>query len=107
MNRVHPSVRYGVSSWFRNFTVKSKAQILSLVKTAGEIMGIQAPLTPQDFFEEAPIRWAGSILSDSSHVLHSEYVLLKSGGRYRVPLCKHDRDKHSLIPLSVKLIMSE
>ncbi len=83
---------------------KSKAQIFSLVQTAGEIMGMPVFLNPQELFEQAAIRQANSILSDTSHILYSEYVLMSSGRRYSFPLCKHIRYKHSLIPLSVKLI---
>lgn len=44
------------------------------------------------------------ILSDSSHVLTSEYVLMKSGRWDRVPLCESDHYKHSFIPLSITLV---
>ena len=97
-------LRYGITSWFGNLTVKSKTQIFNLVKTVGKIIGTPVPLNPQELFEQTTIRQAQTILSDSSHPLHSEYSLLNSGRRYRVSLCKHNRYKHSFIPLSVKLI---
>ncbi len=63
---------YGITSWFGNLTVKSKSETLSLVKTAGKIMGSPVPLTPQDLFELATIRQASSVLSDSTHALFSD-----------------------------------
>lgn len=50
----------GVTSFVGNQSVKSKGQILSLVKTAGKVMVTPAPL----------------ILLDSFHTLHLDYALL-------------------------------
>ncbi len=96
--------RYGMTSWFGNLTVKSKAQISSLVRTAGKIMGTPAPLNPQELFEQAICRQARSILSDKTHVLYPEYRLMNSGRRFRVPLCRYNRYKYYFIPLSVKCL---
>lgn len=93
---------YGITSWFSNLAVKYKCEILNLVKTAGKIMGSTAPLTPQDLFELATIRQ--TIISDSTHALFPEFSLMNSGRRYRVPLCKHNRLKHSFVPTSIRLI---
>ncbi len=62
-------LRYGMTSWFGNLTVKSKAQISSLVRTAGKMMGTLAPLNPQELFEQAICRQARSILSDKTCAL--------------------------------------
>lgn len=97
-------IRYGITSWFGNLTVKSKTQIQNLVKMAGKIMGFPAPLSPHHLFEQATVRQAENILSDTTHALTSEYVLLNSRRRFRVPLCKHNRFKHSFVPLSISLI---
>ncbi len=61
-------LRYGITSWFGNLTVKSRAEISSLVKTAGKIMGITPPLNPQDLFEQATISQAKAILTDPTRV---------------------------------------
>lgn len=83
--------------------VKLRAQINSLVKVAGKIMGIQKTNSLNDIFDLCTIQQAKKILLDSSHVLYPEYVLMNSGRRYRVPLCKYNRYKYSFVPLSVKL----
>ncbi len=93
--------RYGVTSWSGNLTVQSKAQISSLVRTAGVIMGTPAPLNPQELFEQDISRQARSILSDKTHVLYPEYGLMNSGRRFRVPLYRY---KYYLIQLSVTLL---
>lgn len=50
-------LRYGVTSWFGNLSVKLKSQILNLVRVAGRIMG-HPPLNPQELFNEAVITQA-------------------------------------------------
>lgn len=67
-------------------------------------MGAPAPLVPQERYEQVMRRQTRSILSDHTHVEHPEYQLLSSGRRYRVPLCNHNRYKHSFVPVSVKLL---
>ncbi len=93
-----------MTSWFGNLTVQSKAQISSLVRTAGEIMGTPAPLNPQELFEQAISRQARSILSDKTHVLYPEYRLMNSGRRFRVPLYRYNRYKYNCIQLSVTFL---
>ena len=98
-------LRYGISSWFGNLTVKYKAQISRLAKMAGKIMGLSTPpMTPQAIFEQTVVRQAKNIISDPLHVLNSEYELMRSGRRYRMPQCRYNRYKHSFVPLSIKLL---
>jgi len=97
-------LRYGITSWFGNLSVKSKTQLFNLVKTAGKIMGTAPPLNPQELFDQATTRQAKNIISDTNHALFLEFELLTSGKRYRVPMCKYIRYKRSFIPLSIKLI---
>lgn len=54
-------------------------------------MGGFTPQIPQAIFV---IQQANRVLSDSSHVLNSEYVMMNSVRRYRVPLCKHNHYKY-------------
>ena len=97
-------LRFGITNWFGNLTVKSKAQICNLVKTAGKIMGYPPPPAPQDIYVQSVIRQANNTRGDPSHVLHSQFEMLNSGRRYRLPLCKLNRYKNSFIPQSIRLI---
>lgn len=63
-------LRYGITSWFGNLLVKSKTQILNLVKTAGKIMGVAVPHGPQELHKQAVRRQTKSILADPTHVLY-------------------------------------
>ena len=85
--------------------MKYKAQIARLAKMAGKIMGLSSPpMTPQAIFEQAVVRQARNIVSDPLHVLNSEYVLMRTGRRYRMPKCRYNRYKHSFVPLSIKFL---
>ena len=72
-------LRYGIASWFGNLTVHT-------------------------IFEQAVVRQSRNIISDTSHVLNPEYVIMRTGRRYRTPTCKYNRYKHSFVPLSIKLL---
>ena len=61
---IESTLRYGSPSLFGNHTVKFKAQVFNLVKTAGN-----AHL-------KSTIQWANRILSNPTHVLNTEYVLM-------------------------------
>ena len=102
--------RFAISVWFGNLTVKSKSQINRLAHTALKVTGVREHPTLQAIFEETVLRQARKIIADPSHVLNSEYELLPSGRRYRVPVKNKkrylNRYKFSFIPLSVTLLNS-
>lgn len=103
---VESLLRYGISAWFGNLTVQSKAQITRLIQTAMKIMGVSQHPSLQAIFQQTITRQAQKIISDPTHVLHPEYQLLPSGRRYRVPLSRYNRFKHSFVPLSIKALNS-
>ena len=96
--------------WFGNLTVRSKAQINRLAQIALKVMGVREHPTLQAIFEESVVKKAKRIIADPSHVLHSEYELLPTGRRYRVPVKNKKRHlnryKYSFIPISVTLLNS-
>ena len=98
--------RYTICVWFGNLTVRSKAQINRLAGIALKVMGVREHLT----LEESIVKKAKRIIADPSHVLHSEYKLLPSGRRYRVPVKNKKRHLNrytcSFIPISVTLLNS-
>ena len=98
-------VRYGITNWFGNLTVKFKSEILRLVKMAGKIMGMSTPPnTPQVIFEQATLGQAKKTVSERSHILYPEYRLLPSGMTYEAPKWRYNRFKHSFVPLSITLL---
>ncbi len=96
--------RYGISAWFGNLSVHLKAQITRLTQRAMKIMGVKQHPTPQALFEETVTRQAQKIISYTTHVLYSEYQLLPSGRRFRVPKCRLNHFKNSFVRLSIKAL---
>ena len=97
-------IRYGITTWFGNLTVRAKAQLQNLVKRAGKIMGTQPPSSLKEIFEETVRKQGSKIAADPNHVLNMEYELLPLGERYWLPFCRLDRLKFSLVLLSIKLL---
>ena len=96
-------VRYGITAWFGNLPVQLKTKLLRLIHTAWKIIGVKEHLSMQSIYEQASLRQANRIVSDTSHVLYAEYELLPSGRRFRVPCSRLNRFKNSLIPVSINL----
>ena len=99
-------IRYGITTWFGNLSVKLKSQLQNLIKRAGKIIGMQPPSSLQEIFEETAMRQCLKITRDPNHLLHSEYELLPSGRRYRLPKCRMNRYTFSFVPLSIKSLNS-
>ena len=97
-------IRYGITTWFGNLTVRAKAQLQNLVKRAGEIMGTQPPSSLKEIFEETVRKQGSKIAADPNHVLNMEYELLPLGKTYWLPFCRLNGLKFSLVPLSIKLL---
>lgn len=97
-------VRYGMVAWFGNLSVKLKSQLQTLIKRAGKIIGRVPPTTLNELFEEAVRKQSLKITNDPNHVLYSEYEMMPSGRRYRLPNCRLNRFKFSFVPLSIKIL---
>ncbi len=98
------TIRYGITAWYGNLSVQLKTQINGLVQHAMKIMGVKDHVSLQTIYEQSILRHARKILSDQSHILHSEYELLPSGRRFRVPRSGLNRYKHSFMPTSVNIL---
>ena len=99
-------IRYGITVWFGNLSVKLKAELQTLIKRAGKIMGMPPPTSLQALFDETVKRQGLKIIEDDEHVLHGEYEILPSGRRYRLPNFNTNRFKFSMVPWSIKLLNS-
>ena len=97
-------IRYGITTWFGNLSVKLKSQLQNLIKRAGKIMGMQPPCSLQATFERTLVMQGSKITRDPNHILHSQFELMPSGRRYRVPTCRLNRYKFSFVPLAIKAL---
>ena len=91
-------------AWFGNLSVKLKSQLQKLIIRAGKIIGQMPPTPLQELFEEAVRKQGLKVINDPNHVLYSQFELMPSGRRYRLPNCKLNRYKFSFVPLAIKLM---
>lgn len=77
-----------IISWFGNL---SSLKPSYLVIMAGKVMGptLLKPPPKKSQSPQSTVQQPTGFLSDPSLVLNFEYVLMNSGRRYRVLLCKH------------------
>lgn len=61
---------------------------MRLILTAWKITVGENPTSLQAIFEQATLKQAYKIVSDPSHVPHTEHELLPCGKGFRVPHCK-------------------
>ena len=99
-------VRYAITTWFGNLSIKLKSQLRSLINRAGKIMGSPPPSSMQEIYDDTARRQGLKITRDPNHVLHREFEIMPSGRRYRLPICKLNRFKFSFIPSSIRLLNS-
>lgn len=97
-------IRYCITVWFGNLSVQSRSKLIRMIHTAWKIIGVNEWTPLQTMYEHATVRHTERIVCDFSHVLNTEYELLPSGRRFRVPRCRLNRFKNSFIPVSVKLL---
>ena len=67
-------------------------------------MGTQPPSSLKEIFEDTVRKQGSKIATDPTYVLNMEYELLPPGKRYRVPFCRLNRLKFSLVLLSIELL---
>ena len=94
---------FSFTCWFRSLSVHDRNSLNSIVNTCSKIIGVkQRDLS--SFCDQQIVRKAASILKISDHILVSEFVLMKSGKRYAMPVCKSNRYLKSFLPSAVQLL---
>uniref|UniRef100_A0A8C6T0R1 Spectrin beta chain n=1 Tax=Neogobius melanostomus TaxID=47308 RepID=A0A8C6T0R1_9GOBI len=89
-----------ITSWFKFFTLKTKSKLSRIISQASKITGTaQTPLS--ELYSRSVLRKATQITEDPSHPLHSSFMLLPSGRRFKVPLAHKDIYKKSFVPNAI------
>ena len=89
--------------WYGHISLKAKNQLDQIVKWSGRLIGESKPGVASLYTKQLQ-RMAFSILHDDSHPLHSEFQLLPSARRYKVPRCRTKRYKSSFVPNAINMI---
>ncbi len=72
---------------YSHLSVQIKNRLARLVRTAVRVIGEKEHQSIQSIYLHSALRGAHKIFAEPSYVLHSEYELLPSGRRLRVPKC--------------------
>lgn len=89
--------------WYGLLTIKNKSRLRGIVRVCSKIAGLNL----NDLTELHILRTLGkarSLLSDQSHPLAGQFVLLPSGRRYILPRCRTNRLKNSFVPVAIGLL---
>ena len=97
---------FNIVSWYGNLTVKSKAKLVRVVSLAGKIIGSKQ-IQLSDLYHQAVTRKSFDILLDKTHPLNSEFEMLPSGRRLKVPLARKNVYKKSFVPSAISILNSD
>ncbi len=92
-----------IIAWYGNLTVANKNRLGSLINVASKISGRrQAHLI--DLYKRQVIKKATSIQECLDHPLQTEFELLPTGRRLRVPLIRTNRYRVSFVPAAILML---
>lgn len=97
---------FNIVSWYGNLTVKNKAKLNRVVSLAGKIIGSKQ-IQLSDLYHQAVRRKSIQIYLDKTHPLNSDFKLLPSGRRLKVPLARKNVYKRSFVPSAISALNSD
>lgn len=90
-----------ISAWFGSLSLINKNRLGSLVKVASRISR-SGQAQPGELYKKQVHRKVSAISHAQDHPLRTEFELLPSERRYRVPRCRTKRLHISFIPAAVR-----
>ena len=107
-NAMIPSVLLYACSGFLNLVTKTLKHDLDRPRRrCSKLIGDSENLVKPDImYKNATLSLAAKIIKDQYHPLCSQYVLLPSGRRYRLPRIKTSRFRSTFVPSSI-ILMNE
>ncbi|XP_055863995.1 uncharacterized protein LOC106080210 isoform X1 [Biomphalaria glabrata] len=92
---------FNITAWYGNLSIKNKNKLYRILNAAGKIIGKKQTPFGQ-LFETNIYKKANKILEIKNHPLCQDFVILPSQKRYKTPIAKTNRHKHSFVPLAIK-----
>lgn len=100
---VESILQFNITAWYGNLNVKDKNKLSKIVNIAGKVI-VKSQRQLGDVFDRAVLRKARQISADTLHPLNSEFELLPSGRRFRVPRASRNIYKRSFIPHAIQAL---
>ncbi len=102
-SQVESILSFNMIMWYGNLNIKWRNKLQKIVNMASKILG-KPQKQLSSLYNELIRSKAEKIISDSSHPLYSEFELLPSGKRYRLPMARKNLYKKSFVPEAVNTI---
>lgn len=100
---VESILSFNMIMWYGNLNIKGRNKLQKIVNMASKILG-----KPQKhlscLYDELIRSKAVKIINDPSHPMYSEFELLPSGKRYRLPMTRKSLYKRSFVLEAVNVI---
>ena len=93
---VESILSFSIVSWYGYLRVKDKSKLNRIVREATKITG-KPQKSLQEIYMTFTKKKARKIMSDTTHPLHSAFVVLRSGRRLRPPMCKRNLLRFSFV----------
>lgn len=102
---VIPTVTYGCSAFYNMLTQDYRNKLCKPCKICGRMLKKNPKIVNvSDVYENSLIKTATNIIRDISHPLHSEFCLLPSGRRWRVPSVRTSRFQRTFVPSAINFL---
>ena len=97
---VESVLTFNIVSWYGNLSIKDRTRLAQIVNLAGKIVGLkQRQLS--EIYHQSLKRKANQIHKGQTHPLTTEFKILPSGRRLKVPFARKDSYKKFFIPSAV------
>ena len=100
---VQSAFSFGIIVWFQCLTKNDRRKLDRIQKWACVVTGCELTTVYELYVTRVKSK-VESILKDNSHPLHDEFVLLRSGRRYRMPKIRTSRYHDTFVPTAIKMI---
>ncbi len=100
---IEPVLMYGAVCFFHMLTVVNRNKLLNIPNLASRIICIPTPKL-SDCITSATIRKAHIIQNDTDPPLHRYLIILPSGRRYRLPMCRRTNFSKSFVPTAIRAL---
>ena len=99
---VESALTFCFVSWYGSLSLVNKNKLHKIINVSSKIAGVRFD-SMTSMYETRVLRKGKAITRDNTHPLHSQYQLLPSGRRYKVPSLQA-RASRSFVPISIGLM---
>ena len=100
---VQSILSFNIVTWYGNLDQKDKNKLNRIVNLASKLTGKKQEAL-YEIYNDFVLRKSKKIISDSAHPLFSDFQMMPSGRRFRVPAWKRQIFKRSFVPTAINIL---